>query len=265
MKFGLCTSFKQENGEFSVANLDKIKECGFDYIEMNLSHIAVLSEDDFEKLSNFLQTIGIEVLATNCLLPGDISVVGEKRDFEKFTSYIDNALARASALKIGKIVFGSGNARNVPSGYDKALALKEFTECAEYVAKKAEEYSITVCIEALNLQESNLITSFEESVDFAKKHAPLKTVLDFFHFNLGRECHSVIKESAGFVAHAHYARVLGRTFPNYADFEGEKEVFTALKSLNYNDTFSFECSVPELESNTAEYKKTLDLFKSFFK
>ncbi len=65
-------------------------------------------------------TSALPISAANSLVPGDLKIVGPVVDFERLRKYIGNVTARAQRVGMKTLVFGSGGARNVPDGFDRA-------------------------------------------------------------------------------------------------------------------------------------------------
>ena len=63
MKIGVCGS---------IERAPIIKSLGFDYVEENLSKIAGLSEEDFEKIVKEYKSLGLPVYSFNCFFKWSI-------------------------------------------------------------------------------------------------------------------------------------------------------------------------------------------------
>ena len=109
MKLGVCTGFE---------NIEKAAAVGFSFVECNLSQLAAMNDEEFEKLQGRAAAFPIPVLRCNGFMPGEIKVTGPLRDEQQLRGYLDKALQRASAVGVKVAVFGSGVARAVPEGWD---------------------------------------------------------------------------------------------------------------------------------------------------
>ena len=101
MKIGVCGG---------IERAPMIKSLGFDYIEENLSKIAVLSEEDFEKRVDEYKALRLPVYSFNGFFGGDISIYGEN-SMDGVKEYASRALLRAHKLGGKVCVIGSGKAR----------------------------------------------------------------------------------------------------------------------------------------------------------
>ena len=78
MKFGICGT---------PDNASKVKESGYDYIELALNQMSCLSDTDFNCVVEILKAAGIKSLAMNGFFPYDLKIVGNsvnKIEIEKY-------------------------------------------------------------------------------------------------------------------------------------------------------------------------------------
>ena len=102
MKFGTCVGMDPER----IAVSGKV---GFDYVETNMTELALADDDKLSKFINALQESGIPCEASNCFIPGDrYRIVGENVDYPSIAEYVDLALERAGKVGLKSAVFGSG-------------------------------------------------------------------------------------------------------------------------------------------------------------
>ena len=266
MKLGICTGFQKEGEKLTIPHLAFLKSCGFEYVELPLNGVAALTEGEFLSLLACLKEGEMPCLACNCLMDPAVKMVGPAYSRERFLLYARGAVARARRLGAEKLVLGSGGSRNIPAGYPREKAREEFAQCVEALIELCQEAGITLILEHLNLGESNLITSFQESGELAREKASpaFRTILDCYHFALGREPLSLISQYREEIGHIHFARLLGRTYPQPADFPELEPILTAIRESGYDGTFSMECSFPQMEEEPAEYGAVLTQFRDFF-
>ncbi len=263
MKFGICTKFVKENGNYTVPHMDFIKSCGFEYFELPLNALAALSDEEYEVFLKDSKDFCLPIMAFNVFFPANIRLNGEDYDEEIFLNYVKKAVKRAHEAGAKKLVLGSGGARNVAPGYPAGKAWDEVLNCIKLIAQEMEKYEMMLQIEHLNLAESNIITSFEESSRLSKnlKLKNVKSILDYYHFALGNEDLSLVEKRGQYIGHVHFARPLGRVYPDILDMPDFSEFFAALKDSGYKDSFSMECAFLDMEKEPIQYKDVLDEFK----
>ncbi len=266
MKFGICIGFEKSGSKYIVPHIDFIKNCGFDYLELPLSRLSALSDEEFEIFLDCAKDFPISIYAYNSFFPAEIKLVGDTFDQDLFLRYVKKAAYRAHKTGAKKIVLGSSGARNAAPGYPLDRAHEEFINCVKLISKEFKPYDIELEIEHLNLSESNIVTSFEESSRICKNLGlkNVKSIIDYFHFSIANEDLSLIETRGAHIGHVHFARVLGRTYPNVLDMPEFMEFLYTLKEIGYDDTFSMECSFPKLEEEPKEYKEVLDEIKKHF-
>ena len=266
MKFGICTGFEKVDGAIAIPHLEFIKTCGFDYVELALNAVVNLSDEDFFGLKAYLKDNSIPCLVCNCFMDSKIKMTGSEFDPAVFEDYVDTAVCRAAELGCRKLVLGSGGSRNVPSEFPMEEAERQFNLCLDIIIQKVTEKDIQLELEHLNRLESNIVTSFRESTGIVKaKNSPnFKSIIDYFHFALGNEEIGLIEEENEQIGHIHFARPLGRTYPCVDDLKDLQIFFDAIKNTGYNDTFSMECSFPDMEKEPPEYALVLKKIKDEF-
>lgn len=266
MKFGICIGFEKKDGKVTIPHIDFLKSCGFAYVELALNAVTALEQEEFESLKGFLKEKGMPCLACNCFMNSAVKMDGPEFSWGKFREYVDKAVSRAKELGCRKLVLGSAGSRNVPEGYDRGKAAAEFDSCLSYMAAVCGKAGIVLILEHLNRGESNLITSFAESADIAeRKNSPsFKSILDTYHFCLEKEPLHLIAEKKDQIGHIHFARTLGRTYPEPEDFPELEPVLREIRKTGYQDTFSMECSFPRMEEEPQEYREVLERLKAFF-
>lgn len=253
MKYGICTSAE-------VAA--RAKECGYDYIESALQVVASLSEEDFNTYVDTMNAADMKCLAMCGFFPGTIKLVGDEADFEKIKSYIEFSLSRASKLGAKTVVFGSGAARTIPEGADTQKCTNQLVDAIKYAGNTAANYGITIVIEPLNANETNMATTVKEAVEFVKQvNLPnVKTMVDFHHFHIMKEDYSVLFEVKDYLAHMHIARgTADRGVPCLeSDREYLKEVFGVINKLGYDGTLTIEAIYKDFPT---EMENAIKMFK----
>lgn len=233
MKFGCCGPI--ENAAIAHA-------AGFDYLECTVvSLLPEATESLFAPILEKYQAAPIPVLACNVFLPGDLKVVGPDLDQRRIRSYVQTAMRRVMLIGARVVVFGSGKARMIPDGFDRADAEAQIVDFLQLVADEAEQHGITVVIEPLNRRESNILNSVPEGDAMAARvnRPSIRNLADFYHMDEEDEPLTNIVLCKERLAHVHVADS-GRRAPGtgsypYADFVEQ------LRLANYDGMVSVEC------------------------
>ncbi|MCX7796504.1 MAG: sugar phosphate isomerase/epimerase [bacterium] len=265
MRFGCCGNMIAiEPDKTGIEIVEKIKEIGYDYIELSLAHISKLSEEEFERLKARLDASGLRCEACNNFFLPEIKLTGDYVDRKEIEKYLDLVISRAGILGVDVIVFGSGPAKMVPEGFPMEKAWQQLIELTRRISNLASRYNITIAIEPLRKEECNIINKTLEGLRMVKDvdRDNVKLLVDFYHLKSEGEDPSIIKECKGYLKHVHFARFEGRTFPR--DIE-EDELYlpfiSNLKEIEYNERVSIEAYSSDFYNDAY---KSLQFLKRYF-
>ncbi len=239
VQVGLCTGLK---------GVDAARTAGFDYLELGTSEIAALSDADFESALARIKQLGLPVPVTNLFLPATLKVTGPEVDREEQIGYVRKAFTRLSRLGTGIVVFGSGGARRVPEGFPKDDAFKQLVEFGRRAAVEARLHGITIAIEPLRRQETNIINSAAEGLELvnAVDHPNFQLMIDFYHLASEREDPAIVLRAREHLRHLHMANPQGRVFPLAWDEYDYAPFFANLRTIGYDQRISIEASAKDL-------------------
>ena len=245
VQVGYCTPLR---------NLEAAKAAGFDYVELSTTEIAGLSEADFEQAAARVQQAGLPVPATNLFLPAALKVTGPNVDREQQMAYVKRAFARLARLGTQIVVFGSGGARQVPDGFAKDQAFQQLVEFGKRIAPEARARGITVAIEPLRRQETNIVNSAAEGLTLvnAIDDAGFQLMVDFYHLASEKEDPAVILRAGAHIRHLHVANPEGRVFPRKWDEYDYAPFFAALRQIGYDKRISVEASTQDLSTDAPQ-------------
>ena len=156
---GICASPEQAE---AIAS-------SYDYVELSFSTVLNPLQDDaaFAERLTQLKDLPLPARACNNFVASQVKVVGPAVDQDQVRQYLDRGFARAQALGIERIVFGSGGARAVPEGYLREAAWDQLVAFCHLCADRAYP-GLVIAIEPLNRGECNIITTFSEGVALAR-------------------------------------------------------------------------------------------------
>lgn len=234
MKIGVCTG--TENSELLQKN-------GYEYIELGLSSIAAMSEEEFKSLRNKVDNSSLKPYAFNVLFPGTIKLTGPNVNEEEIKDYLKLALGRAKTLDGKMVVFGSGGARRYPDDFSYSEAFNQLVRFLQIAGPIAEEQDITIIIEPLRKAETNIINTAGEGLKLAKavNHPNIRLLVDFYHMACENESPEIILEAGTeYIKHLHIANPEGRVWPINPEEAEYAEFFKCLKQINYTAGISIE-------------------------
>ena len=244
MKLGICTD------PFHAA---AAKEAGFDYIEYSMSSLASVSDEEFERMAQALESSGLRVEAMNVMLPGSFRLTGPDADLSPIAGYLEKGFSRGAQLGQRVQVFGSGGARNVPDEWPMDRALDELSAFLELAAPIAGKYGVAIAIEPLNPGECNIINTVSDAVALARRVAlpNVGALADWYHMAVQNEGTAGMLDAGGLLWHCHIANPEGRRFPLPGDGADFSQFFGALKRIGYAGRVSIEGGGDESEFKIA--------------
>jgi D-psicose/D-tagatose/L-ribulose 3-epimerase len=239
IQVGFCTP---------LANIAAAKAAGFDYVELATTEIAGLSDAAFEDAVARIRQTGVATPTANLFLPATMKVTGGSIDQAQQMAYVRNAFARLSRLGTQIVVFGSGGARAVPDGFPKDRAFQQLVDFGRRIAPEARARGITVAIEPLRHQETNIINSAAEGLDLvnAIDDANFQLMVDFYHLASEQEDPAIVVRAGAHIRHLHMANPDGRVFPRRWEEYNYGPFFAALKQIGYDRRISVEASTRDL-------------------
>ena len=154
----------------------------YDYCEGVLAWLASLDEDGFADAKRARAESGLDVACFNGLIPGGFDLYGtEPGDLR---AYLSRAFSRAAELGGRIAVLGSGHARRVPAGMEKAEALARFADITYRCGEVAQSFGMKIAIEPLCYREDTLLNTVADGVALCRTvgHPAVGVLLDFYHF-----------------------------------------------------------------------------------
>jgi sugar phosphate isomerase/epimerase len=235
-----------------IAAIETMADVGFDYAELSLSHMAGLSDIAFDALCGRVGRSGIRCEACNNFFPATIRLTGLDVSLPTALDYAHRAIARAAALGARIIVFGSSGAKNVPPGFSHDIAWRQIAELLKCLGPIADEHGITIAIEALNREESNIVNLISEAMRLVLEvgHPAVRLLADFYHMAMEHEGLDVIPRAASALRHVHVAAASGRRFPQSGD-DGLARFLACLHNAGYAGRCSIEAYTDAFASDAA--------------
>jgi sugar phosphate isomerase/epimerase len=252
MKFGVC-------GGPELARI--ARDAGYDYFEWSVGGLLKPREDEraFEAALAEARAVGLPCPALNVFIPADLKITGPAVDMPALEAYVSTALRRAGQAGVQAIVFGSGGARRIPDGFDRAQAWDQLVAFARMLAPLAARHAVVVVVEPLNLGECNVLTTVGESAGlvWAVDHPNLRLLVDGYHWAKDGDTLAGIVDNGHLLAHAHVAAVEGRRAPSPRDTCAP--FFSALRLAGYDGRVSIEGSLPK---PAEELPRALEIMRS---
>ena len=247
-----------------LKGLETAKAVGFDYVELGTTEITALSDEEFEAALAQVKKVGLPTPNANLFLPATLKLTGPSPATpEEQMAYVRKAFGRLNRLGVRILCFGSGGARRVPDGFSSEEAFAQLVAFGKRIAPEARANGITVVIEPLRRQETNIINTTAEGLALVKAIADpnFQLLVDFFHLASEKEDPAIIVQARDHIRHLHMANPLGRVFPQQWDEYDYAPFFAALRRIGYAGGISIEASSKDV---TGESPRAIALLRRAF-
>jgi sugar phosphate isomerase/epimerase len=165
----------------------------------------------------------------------------------------------------GAMVFGSPKQRGSTGGLSRAEATRHMAEGLASVASQAEERGVTVLLEALPLNQCDVVQTLEEAVGIVEEiNSPaIQTMFDVHNAIDEQQPHAaLIERYIAHIRHVHVNELDGRHC-GAGDYDF-RPVFEALQRVNYNgwvslEAFDFSYGAERLATESLRHLESLTL------
>lgn len=251
MRFGVCTDLEKA---------PVLAAMGFDYVEIHTCNMMSLDDEAFSALCARNGAAPIHAETANCLIPGDMLLVGPEADLERIREYLHRAMERLAALKVSTLVFGSGGCRRIPEGFPVEEAWQQMETLCRVMGEEAAPYGITVALEPLCFRETNMINSVADALKLVRQvdHPNFRMLCDLYHFYQVGDSLADLESCGDALRHVHIAKPDDRRSMYPGDGIDYDSFFRSLRKAGYDGRISFEGSVSDFEK---EMPRVLEVLK----
>jgi sugar phosphate isomerase/epimerase len=144
--------------------------------------------------------------------------------------------------------------RDSAGGFAKDQAFQQLVDFGRRIAPEAKAHGITVAVEPLRTQETNIINSAAEGLALvtAIGDPNFQLMVDFYHLASVKEDPAIIVKARDHIRHLHMANPEGRVFPRSPDEYDYAPFFAALRTIGYDGRISVEASTKDLKVRRAD-------------
>ena len=236
-----------------------MRELGFDYIECCASAVYAMSAEEFSRAENIIKACELPCEAANGLFPASLTLLGEAADEKRTEEYIRRTYDRLSRIGVKVAVFGSGQSRRVPDGFDRSRAYEQLIKLCRALGDESENYGIVTALEPLNARETNLVTSQKEGLRAVMDaaHPSFRLICDYYHLRAAGEGREELCACGELLTHTHISNPQTRRCPEKGDGEDYEAFFGGLYDIGYSSRVSIECA-----GGRDRYANGLELLKA---
>ena len=245
----ILTACSQPTGELSFTVCGKLHEyptvikAGYDGMELIVGDFLVPDKSDaeFQKNLALMKQLNAKIVSCMQFIPGYLKMTGPDARHDDIMVWAETTFRRAQMASVPYIVLGSGDARNVPDGFDRQVATQQIIDLCIRMAPVAQKYNIYILVEPLAKKYSNFIHTLADGAVIVKavNHPNVQLLCDIHHMLREDEPAEEILKYGDYILHCHIAERDYRTAPGKMgdDF---KPYFNALKKIHYKGSMSVE-------------------------
>jgi len=234
--------------DFAVA-AKTIRRVGYTGIELAPFTLAqdatTLPAGKRREYRSIIESEGLRFVGLHWLLvgPEGIHVTTPDRAVrERSWQYVHGLIDLCADLgPAGVMVFGSPKQRGSTGGLSRQDATKHFIEGLAGLAEHAAERGVTVLVEALSPDQTDVVTSLDEAVEVVRtiNHPAIRTMFDTHNAVAETEPHDVLVDRHfELIRHIHVNEMDGRR-PGAGNYDF-KPLLRVLKRRNYQGWVSLE-------------------------
>ncbi len=216
---------------------------GVDYVEPTIAgNVVTRDADGVWQLDPAFA--GGEFPSFAILFPGEIALSDPRFPDAEVTAYLERVLGLVGSIAAtgAKVVFGSGAARALPPGIDRAAGEACFARTLVEARDVAARNDLRIMLEPLHRGETDVVNSIAEAIAFLDEHRidGVPIVADLFHIQTEAESLDFVAQNVGRIGHAHIADT-GRRFLGSGDWPW-REFLRVLRDGGYDSSVSIECA-----------------------
>lgn len=240
-----------------------MQDAGLDYAELSGRNVCAMESGEFLRLKHVIGDTGLPCRGFNAYCPQEVRIAGPGYSPQTAREYAMRSLSRAEELGVQVVGIGSPMSRNLPEGFDRALAMRQ---AAEFFAITAEVFAangIIVCVEALGPCYCNFINRLSEAQAIVRTADldNLKLVADFYNMEHSGEADIPLEPYLPDIAHVHISDDAGSPRERwFLKPEKREQHITRLQKLfkaGYHGNVTLEIDLPANPGEAAQSIRVL--------
>lgn len=243
MKFGTLYAYWTHEWKADYSRyLEKMKEIGFDVLEISAGNLLEMSNTELEALRSQSQRLGIDI--TSNIGPAKCYDVGssDKDTRARGIRFLSDIMEKMTVLGSDTLVGVMYTYwPNDFSDLDKPAIRSRGVESLKVLGERAGKLGVTMCLEVVNRFETHILNTAAEGVSFCQDvNCPaVKLLLDTFHMNIEEDnIGDAIRTARGLLGHLHVGEG-NRKLPGEGHLPWN-EIGAALGEIGFNGAVVME-------------------------
>ena len=249
MRYGYVTDLGFLDGdEKSTMIFNSLVECGYDYIELPLTTIALFDKEKYDLFKKTLADNNLPCRANYLIFPHDMILNGPQFDINVIKKHLEMVLPVAADIGSEVVIFGNGMPRSVKEGDTPESVFAQMQQIVETIDPIATKNGVKVVVEPFCKEVTNNINSYQESVDLVRS-VNAKNVgglCDWWHVNKDDLPMDDVRNNPNELFHLHIAYTKDRLIPSLDDISEYADFAGAVKSIGYDNKISIEAFPPDV-------------------
>ncbi|MCQ8279616.1 sugar phosphate isomerase/epimerase [Acetobacteraceae bacterium KSS8] len=247
MKFGTLFSYWNTEWNCDAAGyarlIEKVAAIGFDLLEISADHVHRMSEEELVRLREHAAAHRIGFTINS----------GPAKEFDLASveaATRQNGIAYFETILQKMVVLGADSLAGAIYSYwpadfvstDKEGAWERSIAALKLVAKTAERLGITISLEVLNRNETYILTTSAEAVEYCRRidSPSMKILLDTYHMNIEEDdLLEAIRTAGPLLGHFHVGEN-NRKLPGMNNSIDWKRVAEGLHEIGYDGNVVME-------------------------
>ncbi|PID56273.1 hypothetical protein CSB45_12135 [candidate division KSB3 bacterium] len=224
--------------------LQKVKELGFDTLEINTLYLMNMSDDAKQRFREHADEVGVDVLAV-IGVPLKYDVASPDGTVRKNgIAYIKHLIKICADMRIpcaSGVLYAAWLAKLEDHGVSKSVCWKHSVASMKEICKVAEDLNVDLNLEVVNRYETYLINTCGEALAYlADVNSPNAYVhLDTYHMNIEEDSMTgAIMAAGNTLGHFHIGEN-NRKPPGTGEMPWQA-IFNALKEIRYERSIVME-------------------------
>ena len=226
-----------------LSKAELLRSMGYDFIEVPLSPFGLEDDESLKRAKAVVSKVPLPMRTFNWFFPQDMQIVGPNVDARRIKGYLARAaeLMHAAKAKVGGA--GSGWARSVPEGWDRARAGEQLLSTFDWCADALVGTGVILAIEPQNRKETNIIRTVSEAMRLAQlvNRPEVRVMADFYHMDEESEPLDNLRAHGSWLVHMQCTGT-GRLSPGTGSYDYVR-FFDSLIDGGYTGGVSVECMV----------------------